>query len=233
MKNLSAALAMIIVCLLTGSAAIVFAAEKGVFAEEAIAMSIASGTGSRTTKEQSSLSSIRRRRLRTRPAAAVVHTPVSASGASSLILPAESGATLFPDPTVSSGSKAIWIYLGVQKAFLTESGSVVRSYRISSGAPATPTPRGVFKIYKKEELRVSGQAVAYRMPNYMSFTKNSAFGLHGLPYLGDSAQTSWYWSEALSHIGTPVSHGCVRFLPEEAVELYKWADRGIPVFIQT
>ena len=116
---------------------------------------------------------------------------------------------------------------------ITESGIVVKTYQISSGAPATPTPLGVFKIYKKEELRVSGQAVPYRMPNYMSFTKNSAFGLHGLPYLGDSAKASSYWSEALSHIGIPVSHGCVRFLPEEAIELYKWADRGIPVFIQT
>jgi len=140
---------------------------------------------------------------------------------------------LYVDPLVSSGSKAIWIFLGTQVALLTESGVVIKSYQISSGAPATPTPLGVFKIYKKEELRVSGQAVPYRMPNYMSFTKNSAFGLHGLPYLGDSAKASSYWSEALSHIGIPVSHGCVRFLPEEAIELYKWADRGIPVFIQT
>jgi lipoprotein-anchoring transpeptidase ErfK/SrfK len=228
MKNLSAALATIIVCLLTGSA-VVLATGK----ENAIAMSITTSTGSEATGDHSASSSVRRRRLRTKAAGAVVNIPASSSGAASLILPAETGATVwFPDPTVSSGAKAIWIYLGIQEAFLTESGTVVRIYKISSGAPATPTPRGVFKIYKKEELRVSGQAVAYRMPNYMSFTKNSAFGLHGLPYLGKTAESSGYWTEALSHIGTPVSHGCVRFLPEEAVELYKWADRGIPVFIQ-
>jgi len=137
------------------------------------------------------------------------------------------------DPTVSSGAKAIWIYLEAQEAFLTEYGIVVKTYQISSGAPATPTPRGEFKIYKKEDLRVSGQAVPYRMPKYMSFTKNSAFGLHSLPYLGISAESSGYWSEALSHIGIPVSHGCVRFLPEEATEIYEWADIGIPVFIQS
>ncbi|OGJ83438.1 hypothetical protein A3J91_01980 [Candidatus Peribacteria bacterium RIFOXYC2_FULL_58_10] len=224
---------MIVVCLLTGNAAVVLAKEKGGFAEDATAMSITAGTGSGSMGDHSASSSVRRRRLRTKPVKAVVKNPASASGASSLILPAETGATVFPDPTVSSGSKAIWIYLGIQEAFLTESGIVVKTYQISSGAPATPTPLGVFKIYKKEELRVSGQAVPYRMPNYMSFTKNSAFGLHGLPYLGDSAKASSYWSEALSHIGIPVSHGCVRFLPEEAIELYKWADRGIPVFIQT
>lgn len=136
------------------------------------------------------------------------------------------------DPTVSSGAKAIVIFLGIQEAFLTESGVVMKTYRISSGAPSTPTPVGVFQIYQKEKLRVSSQAVAYRMPNYMAFTENDAYGLHGLPYLGDSSETSAYWNEALSHIGIPVSHGCVRFLPEEAVEIYQWADVGIPVIIQ-
>ncbi|MDD5470028.1 MAG: L,D-transpeptidase, partial [Candidatus Peribacteraceae bacterium] len=225
---MSTTLAMIIAGLLTGSTVAMFTAETGVYAESAIAMGITTSTGSEALRAHSAAAAVRRRALRTKPVKAVMQSPISASGAASLLIAAESGATVFPDPTVSSGSKAIWIYLGVQKAFLTESGSVVRTYRISSGAPATPTPRGEFKIYKKEELRVSGQTVAYRMPNYMSFTKNSAFGLHGLPYLGDSAKTSWYWSEALSHIGTPVSHGCVRFLPEEAVELYQWANRGRP-----
>ncbi len=136
------------------------------------------------------------------------------------------------DPTVASGSKAIHIYLKEQKAFLTEHGNVVKTYRISSGASDTPTPRGTFKIYRKQELRVSKQAVPYRMPYYMAFTKNYAFGLHALPYLGSSRENSAYWQEAQNHIGIPVSHGCVRFLPEEAVEIYEWVDVGVPVYIQ-
>lgn len=176
-----------------------------------------------------------RRRVRARFIAAKARKedllPLSSSGVS-LEQSAEPGTTGILDPTVSSGAKAIWIYLEAQEASLTESGTVVKTYRISSGASATPTPKGEFKIHGKQELRVSGQAVPYRMPNYMAFTKNSAFGLHGLPYLGNSAASSAYWSEALSHIGIPVSHGCVRFLPEEASEIYAWADIGIPVFIQ-
>lgn len=136
------------------------------------------------------------------------------------------------DPTVSSGAKAIRIYLGMQRALLMENGNVVKTYMISSGAAATPTPQGIFKIYKKQELRVSSQAVPYRMPKYMGFTKNLAFGLHALPYLGGSAESSAYWKEAQTHIGIPVSHGCVRFLPEEAAEIYDWADVGVPVYIQ-
>lgn len=136
------------------------------------------------------------------------------------------------DPMAYSGTKAIRVYLGVQTAFLTESGTVVKTYRISSGSSSTPTPRGIFQIHKKQDLRVSSQAVPYRMPNYMAFTKNLAFGLHGLPYLGKTRENSAYWNEAQDHIGTPVSHGCVRFLPEEAVEIYEWVEIGMPVFIE-
>jgi hypothetical protein len=66
----------------------------------------------------------------------------------------------------------------------------------------------------------------------MAFTPNEAFGLHGLPYLGRAAEDSAYWREARAHIGIPVSHGCIRFLPEEAAEIYEWADVGTPVFIR-
>lgn len=136
------------------------------------------------------------------------------------------------ESNISYDLKAIWIYLSTQDALLVENGNLVKTYRISSGAPATPTPLGIFQIHTKQKLRVSGRAVPYRMPNYMAFTKNGAFGLHGLPYLGTLATNSVYWQEARSHIGTPVSHGCVRFLPEDALEIYEWADQGVPVYIQ-
>ncbi len=136
-------------------------------------------------------------------------------------------------PPAYAGKKAIWIYLGSQEAIATENGEVVRTYKISSGGWQTPTPRGEFKIFEKQDLRISSQAVPYRMPYYMAFTENEAFGLHALPYLGDAAEDSDYWHEAREHIGIPVSHGCVRFLPEEAIELYHWADVGMPVYIQS
>lgn len=129
-------------------------------------------------------------------------------------------------------TKAIHIYLGTQTAELLEDGVIVKTYQISSGKSSTPTPTGDFMIHRKQDLRISGQAVPYRMPNYMSFTKNGAFGLHGLPYLGSDKESSTYWQEARDHIGVPVSHGCVRFLPEEAEEIYEWVNVGVPVVIR-
>lgn len=237
MTHRKTALAAITALLLTGYAAAVVAEERVVYEAQTARERIVAVTDNAIPRTSICDVSCRLlRRIQERSHAAGSGTEVVQSFASPNVLPDQSVKpveTGFLDPTVSSGAKAIWIYLGTQEAFLTEYGIVVKTYRISSGAPATPTPRGEFHIYKKEDLRVSGQAVPYRMPNYMAFTKNAAFGLHGLPYLGGSALASPYWNEALSHIGIPVSHGCVRFLPEEATEIYEWADIGIPVFIQS
>jgi hypothetical protein len=130
------------------------------------------------------------------------------------------------------GRKAIYIDLSEQKATVIERGSIVAQYQVSSGAADTPTPKGEFEIHKKQKLRVSGLETPYRMPYYMAFTPNASHGLHALPYLGESPESSGYWQEAQSHIGIPVSHGCVRFLPEDAATIFDWAEVGTKVYIQ-
>lgn len=136
--------------------------------------------------------------------------------------------------TSTSGAviqKEIAIDLNQQMMVLLEDGVPVRMYPISSGKAATPTPVGIFQVHRKQDLRISSQEVPYRMPYYLSFTKNGSHGMHALPYLGVSPSSSWYWSEALDHIGIPVRHGCVRLLPEDALALYDWTDVGTLVTI--
>lgn len=127
--------------------------------------------------------------------------------------------------------KEIHIDLGIQMMFLLEDGIPMHIYPLSTGKATTPTPVGTFQVFRKQDLRISSQAVAYRMPYYLSFTQNGAYGMHALPYLGNSPESSNYWHEALGHIGTPVSHGCVRLLTEDAFALYEWSEVGIPVYI--
>lgn len=131
------------------------------------------------------------------------------------------------------GEKIIAIDLSGQRAALLEHGRIVARYPVSSGARITPTPHGSFQIYRKQLLRVSNLETPYRMPYYMAFTANESHGLHALPYLGRSPQSSDYWYEARSHIGIPVSHGCIRFLPEDAAKLYEWTEVGTQVLIHT
>ncbi|MEK7136820.1 MAG: L,D-transpeptidase, partial [Patescibacteria group bacterium] len=56
-------------------------------------------------------------------------------------------------------------------------------------------------------------------------------GFHALPYLGKSPESSGFWQEARSHIGIPVSHGCIRLLPEDAENVYEWVEVGTKVYI--
>ncbi|MFT7184505.1 MAG: hypothetical protein ACI9QC_000847 [Oceanicoccus sp.] len=95
----------------------------------------------------------------------------------------------------------------------------------SSGAWDTPTPTGTFTIFQKQELRVGGAAPHYRMP-WWQFFRSDGYGLHGMPYLGGDAEDSAFWVEANDHIGTPVSHGCVRSLTKDAETLYKFTSIG-------
>ena len=201
MRNMLAALGIVLALLLMGGGAAVFA--QGYFTEDTITGAIAPETVKVNENESSENSS---------------------SKSKTVVYELE--------PVALSGSKAIRIFLRQQRAYLMQGGVVVKTYQISSGAPKTPTPTGTFRIYKKQDLRVSSLEVPYRMPHYMAFTPNEAFGLHGLPYLGRAAEDSAYWREARAHIGIPVSHGCIRFLPEEAAEIYEWADVGTPVFIR-
>jgi len=131
------------------------------------------------------------------------------------------------------GDLAIHIDLSEQMVSLIQDGEIVALYPVSSGKASTPTPTGKFQIHRKQTLRVSQQEIPYRMPNYMAFTPNQAYGMHALPYLGASASSSDFWQEALDHIGNPVSHGCVRLLPEDAAQLYSAIEVGTPLYISS
>lgn len=99
----------------------------------------------------------------------------------------------------------------------------VWSMQVSSGAWDTPTPRGTYKILTKQELRIGQAYPHYRMP-YFQLWDWRGYGIHALPYLATDGGT--FWSEALSHIGRPVSHGCIRTLPDDAETVYKFTDIG-------
>ncbi len=100
--------------------------------------------------------------------------------------------------------------------------------QISSGAWATPTPKGNYQILTKQELRIGQAYPHYRMP-YFQLWDWRGYGIHALPYLASDGGT--FWSEALSHIGTPVSHGCIRTLPEDAVTVYSFTEIGTKLWV--
>ncbi|MFA6528969.1 MAG: L,D-transpeptidase family protein [Candidatus Gracilibacteria bacterium] len=131
--------------------------------------------------------------------------------------------------TLLTGEEWIGIDLSDQMMYLHVGDTIIREFQVSSGKSSTPTPTGSYTILNKQELRVGGEWPHYSMPNWMGFT-SSGHGIHALPYLAND--NGAFWSEALTHIGTPVSHGCVRVLPEDSEITYAFGEVGMRVEIQ-
>lgn len=149
-----------------------------------------------------------------------------------------------------NAAKSVTVDLSEQKAILKLGDYVVREFFVSSGARKTPTPVGTWKILFKQQARIGGASPHYIMPKWQAI-RPDGYGFHALPVLGNATlrariralgdqvevPTEWFtndafWSEALDHIGTPRSHGCVRFLPDDAAYVYDFTDIGTPVIVQ-
>ncbi len=121
------------------------------------------------------------------------------------------------------------IDLSEQKMHARFGDTTVWSMQISSGAWDTPTPVGTYEVLTKQELRIGQAWPHYRMP-YFQLWDYRGYGIHALPYLANDGGT--FWSEALTHIGVPVSHGCIRTLPEDAVKIFEFTTIGTPIVVQ-
>ena len=98
-------------------------------------------------------------------------------------------------------------------------GQVLRTGRISSGRKGYETPAGKYKVERKSPKAYSQKYDAW-MLNWMAFTADGSYGLHGLE--GSSYER---------HLGSIASHGCVRLSRKYAKDLYSRVKVGMPVTI--
>lgn len=122
-----------------------------------------------------------------------------------------------------SGEKNIDVSLSQQKMWIKIGETVIRTFQVSTGKSATPTPRGEYSIMLKQEVRVGGKAPHYIMPKFQMF-KAGGYGIHALPSLANDKGV--FWNEALNHIGSARSHGCIRLLPADAEFAFNFTEVG-------
>jgi len=126
--------------------------------------------------------------------------------------------------------KYVQVDLSDQKLYLINNHVLEKTYVISSGYWTTPTPLGKFHIISKSPRAYSSEFGLY-MPWWENFVDDEGklgkgeFGLHELPEWPNG------YKEGENHLGTPVSHGCVRLGVGDAKEVYDWTDIGTYVFI--
>ncbi len=137
-----------------------------------------------------------------------------------LTIPAPGSAPVAPIATPApghgaSGEKWIDVNLSTQTITAYQGYTPVRSARVSTGLPGTPTVVGTYYIYAKYvSAPMSGPG--YYLPNVphiMYFYRG--YGIHGA-----------YWH---NNFGVPMSHGCVNLSLPDAEWFYNWAPLGTKV----
>lgn len=114
-----------------------------------------------------------------------------------------------PAPLPGSGTR-IEVHVNRQVVLLVEGQRVLRAIHVSTGAAATPTPKGTFHVFRKERRSWSVPFSAW-LPWASYFTSGIAF--HGYPEVP----------------AYPASHGCVRIPLAEAPTVYAFARLGVPI----
>lgn len=130
---------------------------------------------------------------------------------------------------VEASGKKIVIDLSEQTLQMFQKGKLVSTRKVSTGKWSTPTPTGKFKTWNKVPVAYSTPYKLY-MEYWMAITADGKYGMHSLPYWALKNGGKLY--EGAAHIGTPVSHGCVRQTLVEAKSLFAWAPIGTPVEIK-
>ncbi len=121
-------------------------------------------------------------------------------------------------------AKKIVIDLPTQNLQYYLSGVSLGSFKVSTGKKSTPTPVGNFVIGNKA-VKAWSQAYGLWMPYWLGM-RGQKFGIHELPIWPNG------YREGASHLGTPVSHGCIRLGIGPAKELYNFAEVGTVVQIK-
>lgn len=118
--------------------------------------------------------------------------------------------------------------LSEQRAsFFAADGSLLASFAVSTGAPATPTPLGRFRVWRKNPSTFPVSDPSVRMAWMSNFRRG--VGFHGIPYRTPKGVRQPLWTP-LGVRG--VSHGCVRMRDRDARWVFKHLPIGALVVVQ-
>lgn len=132
-------------------------------------------------------------------------------------------ASRYARPLMREG-KYIDVNLENQTLATFEDGKLLDVYLISSGRRGMETPRGTFKIHNKA-ARPWSKTYGLYMPYWMAITADGKFGIHELPEWPSG------YKEGANHLGTPISHGCIRLGIDAAKTVWDWANVGTAVIV--
>jgi len=131
------------------------------------------------------------------------------------------------DPLSSSTvrlDRRLEIDLKTQTLAYFVAGWLFKEFPVSTGRPSMPTPSGNFQIVNKN-AKAWSKTYQLWMPYWLGLDRGS-IGIHELPVWPGGQR------EGASHLGTPVSHGCIRLGVGPAEYLFRRLEVGTAVLIK-
>jgi len=140
------------------------------------------------------------------PAATILPAPAPAAMTPPAPAAAEKANVIAPPPKPAPPAITLNINIDLtrQKMTLIEYGKVVGSWPISSGAAGYRSPTGTFRPIWSSRMWYSKQYDNAPMPHAVFF--NGGIAMHA--------------TQAVSRLGSPASHGCIRQSPANAAKTY-------------
>lgn len=120
--------------------------------------------------------------------------------------------------------KTILIDTRKQELYQQLNGITIRTHTVSTGKPSMPTLKGEYRIGNKHP-RAWSRMYGLWMPFWLGL-RGTRIGIHELPEWPNG------YKEGANHLGTPVSHGCIRLGIGAAKIVYDWTEIDTKVIIQ-
>ena len=108
-----------------------------------------------------------------------------------------------------SGRVVARVNLSTQRMTVSRNGRVLHSWKVSSGRKGYRTPTGTWTVHRMHKRYFSKKYHGAPMPYAMFYYRG--FAIHG--------------TNAISRLGRPASHGCVRLHPSNAAKLFAMVRR--------
>lgn len=108
-------------------------------------------------------------------------------------------------PPATAGTVVAKISLSQQKMYVSVGGAREYAWKVSTGRRGYRTPTGTFRPQRLEKDWYSRKYDNAPMPNSIFFL--GGYAIHG--------------TNAVSRLGCPASHGCVRLAPSNAAKLFR------------
>jgi len=140
-----------------------------------------------------------------------------------------------PKITTSSFKRALIVSLSQCRIRLYKGAKLVKIYRCAPGRAAFPTPTGDFTIKSKQRYAPwinPGSAWAASMPRVIPGGPGNPMGTTKIGITWPGIYMHGVPPGEYGSIGTHASHGCMRMMPSDVLDLYGRVKVGDPVYIR-